>query len=205
MNWADVNWPDMTWLGWRELEWLANGFYTASVVVAARNSIHTWWTGIVGSSLFALVFFNARLYADVTLMLIFVLTSAAGWWQWHRGNQGAALPVTRIHRQRILLYCVPALLVTLGYGALLHAFTDAYAPFWDSAVLGFSLLALFLLLRRKLESWYVWILVNLLAIPLYSSRELYVTAVMYTCYLLNAVYGLRYWRSLLRNVQVQHV
>ena len=195
----------MTWLGWSELEWLANGFYSVSVLVAARNSIHTWWTGIVGSSLFALVFFNARLYADTTLMLIFALTCVLGWWQWLRGHQGAALPISTTALHHLAWYGVPALLLTLGYGALLHQFTDAYAPFWDSAVLGFSLLAEFLLLRRKLENWYVWILVNLIAIPLYFSRELYVTATVYSFYLLNACYGWWHWRNLWQQQQVSHV
>ena len=77
----------MTLAGWSELEWLANGFYTASVVLAARNSIHTWWTGIFGCLLFAQVFHEARLYADVTLQGFFILTSVYGWWRWRHGHR----------------------------------------------------------------------------------------------------------------------
>lgn len=193
----------MTFLGWSGLEWLANTVYTASVILAARNSIHTWWTGIIGCLLFAVVFYNARLYADTTLMLIFIGASVTGWWQWRRGDQGDPLPVSSVRPALLALYVVPALLITLGYGALLHRFTDAYAPFWDSAVLGCSLLAQFLLLRRKLESWLVWMLVNVIAIPLYFSRELTVTAVVYCGYLINAGVGWWYWRRLLR--QEHHV
>lgn len=193
----------MTFLGWSGLEWLANTVYTASVILAARNSIHTWWTGIIGCLLFAVVFYNARLYADTTLMLIFIGASVTGWWQWCRGAQGDPLPVSSVRPALLTLYVVPALLITLGYGALLHRFTDAYAPFWDSAVLGCSLLAQFLLLRRKLESWLVWMLVNVIAIPLYFSRELTVTAVVYCGYLINAGVGWWYWRRLLR--QERHV
>lgn len=205
----------MTFLGWSELEWLANGFYTASVILAARNSIYTWWTGIVGCVLFALVFFNVQLYADTTLMLVFAVSSLIGWWQWRRGQHGAELPITATQPSHLMLFVLPALAIMFGYGALLHAFTDAYAPFWDSAVLGFSLLAQFLLLRRKLENWLVWVLVNLIAIPLYVSRELYVTAVVYCGYLLNAGYGWWHWRQLMQQPaqvekveqtgQVQHV
>lgn len=193
----------MTFLGWSGLEWLANIVYTASVILAARNSIHTWWTGIIGCLLFAVVFYNARLYADTTLMLIFIGASVTGWWQWRRGAQGDPLPVSSVRPALLTLYVVPALLITLGYGALLHRFTDAYAPFWDSAVLGCSLLAQFLLLRRKLESWLVWMLVNVIAIPLYFSRDLTVTAVVYCGYLINAGVGWWYWRRLLR--QERHV
>lgn len=187
----------MTLLGWNELEWLANGFYTASVILAARNSVYTWPMGMVGCALFTLVFFNAKLYADSTLMLVFLLSSVIGWRQWRHGQRGAELPITSTAPRNLILFVLPAALLTAGYGAILHAFTDAYAPFWDSAVLGFSLLAQFLLLRRKLETWHVWILVNLLAIPLYVSRELYVTAVVYCGYLVNAGFGWWHWRNLM--------
>lgn len=185
----------MSWLGWTGMEWLANAFYSVSVVLAARNSIHTWWTGMVGCALFAFVFFNVRLYADTTLMVIFLCSSAVGWWQWRRGDHGEPLPVSRTHPRYLPLYLLPAVIITLGYGSLLHTLTDAYAPFWDSAVLGCSLLAQFLLLRRKLETWVVWIIVNLLAIPLYVSRELYLTAAVYTAYLINAGFGWRLWHQ----------
>jgi nicotinamide mononucleotide transporter len=59
------------------------------------NNVHTWWTGIVGCVLFGWVFFGAKLYADVTLQLFFIITSALGWWQWTRGERGSELPVRR--------------------------------------------------------------------------------------------------------------
>lgn len=184
------------------MEWLANLFYATSVILAARNSIYTWVAGIIGSALFALVFFNAKLYADSILMTIFMFSSALGWWQWRHGHRGEPLPITRTRPRNLILFVLPALLITGGFGALLYAFTDAFAPFWDSAILGFSLLAQFLLLRRKLETWRVWILVNLIAIPLYLSRELYVTAVVYCGYLVNAGFGWWHWQQLMRR-QVQ--
>lgn len=190
-------------MDWNELEWLANGFYTASVILAARNNLYTWLTGIIGCVLLALVFFNARLYGDMTLKMIFLVTNVIGWWQWRHGHHGEELPITRAKPRNLILYVLPAVGITAVYGALLHNFTDAYAPFWDSAVLGFSLLAQFLLLRRKLETWWVWLLVNLLVIPLYISRDLNVTAVVYTGYLLNAGYGWWYWHKLMARQQVQ--
>lgn len=199
MTLLDGNWLDGSWLGWSGLEWLANGFYSVSVVLAARNSIHTWWTGMAGCALFAVVFFNVRLYADTTLMLIFLCSSALGWWQWQRGKRGEPLAITRTRPLYLPLFLLPALFITLGYGTLLHQLTDAYAPFWDSAVLGCSLLAQFLLLRRKLETWAAWIIVNLLAIPLYFSRELYLTAAVYLAYLINAGFGWWIWHQQLQD------
>ena len=74
----------------------ANIFNAAAIVLAMLNSIHTWWTSIVGCALFAIVFFEARLYADVTLQMFFIVASAVGWWSWLHGNRGSELAVTSV-------------------------------------------------------------------------------------------------------------
>jgi len=95
------------------------------------------------------------------------------------------------------LFAVGAL-VAAGYGWLLHRFTDAYAPFLDSVVLAFSVLGQFLLMGRRYESWWCWLLVNTIAVPLYLSRGLQVTAVLYAAFWINAVVALVRWRRFLK-------
>jgi len=174
----------------------ANGFNTVSILLAGRNSRHTWWTGVVGCVLFALVFLSARLYADVTLQGFFVLTSFLGWWNWLRGGAGCELPVRRTSASWLAALAGGALLVALSYGWLLHRFTDAYAPFLDSFILAFSVLGQFLLMGRRFENWWCWLLVNSIAVPLYTTRGLYVTALLYAVFWINAVVSLRRWKRL---------
>ncbi|MBA3269110.1 MAG: nicotinamide mononucleotide transporter [Acidobacteria bacterium] len=174
----------------------ANAFNTASIVFAGRNSVHTWWSGILGCGLFGVVFYEAKLYADVTLQLFFIASCIVGWWAWLRGDRGVALPVRHVPRQTIAVLVVLAALVAGGYGWLLHRYTDAYAPFVDSLVLAFSVLGQFLMVGRRVESWWCWLVVNTLAVPLYASRGLYVTAVLYVAFWVNAVISLGLWRRL---------
>jgi nicotinamide mononucleotide transporter len=176
------------------LEILANLIYLLAVLLAARNNVHTWSTGILGCLLMGGLFFSAQLYADVTLQAFFIVTSAIGWWSWLHGRKGAEMPVSRAPWPMLAGLTLLAILVAAGYGALLHYFTDAYAPFADSLVLTLSVLAQLLLMRRKLENWYAWLLVNTLAVPLFASRGLYLTAVIYCLFWLNAWYGLYRWR-----------
>lgn len=178
------------------LEIGANALVSVSILLAGRNSVHTWWIGIVGCALFAIVFMQARLYADATLQGFFVVASAIGWWQWLHGSQSRGpLPVTRASRRMLLLCAVGGVLGGAGYGALLHAWTDAYAPFVDSLVLSFSVVAQLLLMRRHLETWPVWLVVNTLAVPLFASRGLYVTSALYVAYWINAIVAWRHWRA----------
>ncbi|MCW7537538.1 nicotinamide riboside transporter PnuC [Aquabacterium sp. A7-Y] len=174
------------------LEGAANAVTAVSIGLAARNSLHTWWTGMLGCTLFGLVFLDARLYADFTLQLFFIATSALGWWQWRLGERREQAPVSRARRAQLLWMAVAAALVTVGYGSLLHQLTDAWAPYVDSAVLALSVMAQLLLMQRRLETWPAWLAVNTLAVPLFAMRGLQLTALLYACYWLNAWYG--WWR-----------
>ncbi|MCL2591229.1 MAG: nicotinamide riboside transporter PnuC [Betaproteobacteria bacterium] len=177
-------------------ELVANGMTTACIFLAGRNNIHTWWIGIVGCLAFALVFYESRLYAEVALQFFFVATGVVGWWQWLHGNRGEALPVSHGNIGTLCRAALVGILATSGYGALLHFYTNAYAPFIDSSVLAFSVIAQIFLMRRRVEAWPFWLLVNTISVPLYINRGLYLTAALYAAYWVNAVVAWRKWQRL---------
>lgn len=180
------------------LELAANAFTAAAILLAGRNNVHTWWTGIVGCTLFGVLFAQNRLYADVVLQVFFVGTGVLGWWRWLHGNDGAPLPITHAG-WRSLAWMIPAgIAATAAYGALLHFHTNAYAPFIDSAVLVFSVIAQLLMMQRRIENWPVWLLVNTIAVPLYFSRGLHLTAFLYLCFWVNAIVSWVWWTRLAR-------
>jgi len=181
------------------LEWWANGATALSIFLAAVGNILTWPVGIVGCALFGLLFFDARLYADVSLQVFFIVTSVLGWVQWKRA--GGPVQAARRHalRARSLAQMVLlAIAVCLAYGALLKHWTNAYAPFWDSAVLTASVLAQILLMRGHHQTWPAWLVVNTLSVPLYLQRGLQVTALLYAAFWFNAWWGWWRWHRLQR-------
>lgn len=180
------------------LELLANVLNAVSIALAGRNNLHTWWTGILGCILFTAVFFGAKLYADATLQIFFIVTSAVGWWAWLHGSQKEAMPVRHVRPAVAAWLFAAAVAVAASYGWVLHRFTDAYAPFLDSVILAFSVLGQFLLMGRRYETWWCWLLVNTIAIPLYYSRGLHVTAILYAAFWLNACIALVQWRRLIK-------
>jgi nicotinamide mononucleotide transporter len=178
------------------LELAANVFTSAAIVLAGRNNVHTWWTGVVGTALFGLLFAQSRLYADVALQIFFVLTSLLGWWKWLHGREGEPLPVSHAGLSSMLWIVPLGAAATAAYGAMLHHFTNAYAPFPDSAVLVFSIIGQLLMMQRRVENWSFWLLVNTIATPLYFSRGLHLTAVLYAGFWINAVVSWRNWHKL---------
>lgn len=186
------------------LEIFANIFNLASVILANRNNFHTWWIGIIGGVLYGVMFYEVKLYADVILQIFFILTNIYGWWAWIYGSaEQKELPITRIDFKNLILFGASAIVLTAGHGFLLHSLTDASFPFVDSVILIFSIVAQFLLMRRKLESWCFWILVDLVAVPLYAAKELYLTSAIYFLFLINAVFGLLNWLKLWRVEQLK--
>ncbi|MDU7304384.1 MAG: nicotinamide mononucleotide transporter family protein [Escherichia coli] len=139
--------------------------YAVSVWLAARNNVHTWWIGIIGSILYGWVFWSVQLYADVTLQLFFIATSITGWIHWLKGQGGDILPVRRTQASHFFLLLLCAVVVAGGYGFLLHTFT------------------------------FVWLAVNTLAVPLYMTRGLNLTAGLYFLFWINAWHGLYQWRK----------
>lgn len=182
------------------LEIAANATTAVSIGLAARHHVATWPVGIVGCALFALLFHGQRLYADVLLQAFFIATSLIGWRNWHRAAAAAAAPrpVSSIGTRGLLGRLALALAVTLAYGSALQAWTDAAAPYPDSAVLAFSVVAQLLLMGRHVQTWPVWLIVNSIAVPLFASRGLWLTAALYAMYWCNAWYGWWHWHRLAR-------
>ena len=179
------------------LELAANLIALTAFILAGRNSVHTWWIGIVSCVLFAVLLWMAALPAGATLQLFFIGACVYGWWNWeHGGPSGAELPVRRAGLRPFALAVIGAVGATLGYAWLMTRTTDAAAPVPDSAVLTSSILAQLLLLARRIETWWFWILANLIGVPLYVSRGLYLTAGFSVLAVVTAILSLRHWRRL---------
>lgn len=177
-----------------------------SILLAGRNNVHSWWLGVIGCSLFAVLFYTSKLYADVALQLFFIVTCLIGWRRWVGGGGdggGGALPISNARPKLVGLMSVAGVTATAAYGLMLQLYTDAYAPFIDSAVLMFSIVAQLLLMGRRLQTWPFWLLVNTVSVPLYASRGLYLTAVLYAAYWLNALASWFFWRRQMRTAQTK--
>ena len=187
----------MNWFTWTPLELAANIFTVLCIVLAGRNNIHTWWTGLVGCVLFGIMFYSVQLYADATLQVFFFVTGVLGWMMWSKDDQLPDVPIGKASNNYMIDVTSIAIMVAIMYGALLYRFTDAYAPWIDSIVLTLSVLGQLLLMKRRIQTWQVWILVNTLSVPLFWSRELYLTSVLYGGFWIYAVWSYFNWKKIM--------
>lgn len=181
------------------LELIAVAFGLVSVWLAAREHILNWPTAIVNVGLFCVIFWRARLYADAALQVFYLSLSLYGWWAWLRGGADeGALHVTRSGRRVWTVGLPLALAAGVALGFLLRKYTDSPVPFLDSTLTTVSLLAQWMMTRKLLENWLVWIVADAVYVPMFISRGLPWTAVQYTVFLALAWMGLTGWRRSLR-------
>ncbi len=166
-----------------------------NIVLLIRRSIWNYAFGIATVILYFEIFCEARLYSDMGLQLFFVVVQGWGWWAWARaGGMGGPVKVEKLSVRQRCLWLVAIVAATALWGTGMARLTDAAAPYWDAAVAMGSVAAQILLVRRKVENWLLWVAVDMLAIGLYVSRDLWLTAGLYGLFLILSIVGFIEWR-----------
>ena len=177
------------------LELLAAVTGALSVWLSVRQNIWSWPTAIVNVVLYALVFRDAKLYADMGLQVVYAVLSIYGWYEWLYGGQGRTrLRVTRTTPALAARLIVIAAAGSALLGTLLHRTTDAALPYMDSFLSSTSLVAQWMMTKKLLENWLVWIAVDVLYVGMFLFKGLYLTAGLYAVFLGLAIRGYIDWR-----------
>ncbi len=166
-----------------------------SVYLSVRQNIWSWPTGIVNVLAYTVVFFQEKLYADMGLQVIYAVLSVYGWYEWlHGGENKTELHVTKTNGRLAGMLTAIGLVGFAGLGVILSKTTDAALPFMDSFLSSTSLVAQWMMTRKKLENWLVWIFVDVLYVGMFIYKHLYVTAGLYVVFLFLAARGYIDWR-----------
>lgn len=185
--------------GWPEI--FAVVLYAVSVWLAVRKSIWTWWTGIISTAIYLYIFWDLALYADAGLQVVFIAFSISGLLAWARGgeqDERSGVRSTSVHH-------LTAVLVSIVFGTLaIRVFlieVGGSAPLWDAVLTAGSLGALYLLIRKRVETWYLWIAADVGYIALFTTRDLYLSAALYAVLLAMSTKAAIDWRAALRDAE----
>ena len=180
------------------LEIIAALFGVVSVFLSVRQNIWSWPTAIVNVGMYIFVFYASKLYADTALQVIYVVLNAYGWYHWlYGGKNRTELPVTRTGMRVAALLIGIVAAGTVLIGTFLAHNTDAALPYVDALTTSTSLVAQWMMTRKLLENWLVWVAVDVVYIGMYISKSLYVTAVLYFIFLVLSAMGYVQWRRTL--------
>lgn len=193
MNWLD-------WVGdllrqFSPWELVAVGLGLLNVGLLVRRNVWNYPFGLAMVTLYFFVFMEQRLYSDMLLQIFFFAVQLYGWRSWLRAKHDAGEVKVELMTNGARATCVAiTAAVSLSLGWVMATWTPAASPFVDAAIAGMSISAQLLLAWRKLENWLLWILTDIVAIGLYSSKGMTPTAVLYAIFLVLSVVGLVDWR-----------
>jgi len=173
------------------------GFATgaACVLLVIDENIWNFPVGLANNVFFLVLFWSARLYGDMALQFLYLALGVAGWRRWARGaGDGGALAVSRMPPRERAALAVVTVVATVGLAWWFVRIGDA-SPALDALTTVLSLGAQWLLNRKRLENWYLWIAADVAYVWLYVARRLYLTAVLYAIFVTLCLVGLRRWRA----------
>ena len=183
-------------------EIIGAAFGLLSVWLTVKENIWLWPTGLISVCFYIIVFFQAKLYANMGLQVVFIALQIYGWYEWlHGGKDRGRLKISRAGLKLDLLLALVAFIVTAAMGYLLDTQTDASLPYGDSAATALSLVAQWMLAKKLIENWIVWIAVDVITIGLCLYNNLFPTAALYVAFLVLAVMGLIEWRKTIKSFQ----
>ena len=177
------------------LEATAVAFGIVSVYLSVRQHIWSWPTALVNVALYFLVFRQAKLYADMGLQVVYFGLSLYGWYEWLYGGENRShLRVSRATPRMTVTLAITAVVSIAILGTLLARSTDAALPYMDSATTSTSLVAQWMMTRKVLENWAVWMAVDVGYVGMFVYKSLYLTAGLYAVFFVLAAIGHVQWK-----------
>lgn len=179
-------------------EWLGTVFGIAGVVLTAKRSVLCWPAWLISIAAYFVFFLQIKLYADASLQIFFLITSVLGWLAWHKdksSDSSVELAVTWTPAHERIAYGILTVVASIGIGFVFDRYTDAHVPYWDAGCAGVSVAAQILMMKRRIESWHLWVIVDVVYTALYATKGAWLTVILYAVFAVIAVGGLREWRK----------
>ncbi len=182
------------------IEWLATISGFLCVYLASKQHILNWPISLISVSCYLFIFDQHKLYGDATLQLYFFATGIYGWYHWNKGNLGTTKTISSLKIKEFIFILLAILFLSGAMGYILDNFTDSDVPYIDGFCTAMSLVAQFLMTRKILQTWILWIVVDICYIPLYLSKGLYLTTILYIAFTIIAAQGWIQWKKSYQNI-----
>ena len=165
--------------------------------LSIKQKLSLWFFGIISSLFYIVIFFQTKFYADMSLQFYYVVISIYGWINWKHGDDvaGKEMPAAQLTKRLFVNLCIATGLIYIIYYFILSRFTDSTIPKADSVVGALSIVGTWMLARKLIENWIVWIVADGLCVGLYFYKGLYPTAILFIIYTLMAAVGYWEWKK----------
>lgn len=195
------------------IEWIAKNWVEiigtilgiAYIICSVKQKLVTWILGFASSVLYIYVFFTSKFYADMSLQLYYVYISIYGWISWRGGAskvkqaENEQLEVSHTNKKQVIRLTVVSAIIFTAIWLILRFLTDSPIPIGDALTTSLGIVATWMLAKKIIEHWFVWIFVDMLSTFLYLYKNLYATSFLYLIYTVAAIWGYFEWRKSFTN------
>jgi nicotinamide mononucleotide transporter len=186
-----LNWLSNNWI---EIFGVISGFIY--LILEIKEKTLMWLVGIISSFLFFFVFLDAKLYANLSLQIYYIIIGIYGWYYWKKGNKAKKqVETSSINTKQFLYLSMFSVIVFILYSYILTHYTDSQIPYFDSLTTTLSITASIMLARKILEQWILWIFVDTFSMILYAYQGLYLTSFLFAIFTILAVIGYLQWEK----------
>lgn len=187
------------WIIENYIELVAAGLGFIAIFLQIRQNVWYWLISIIMVSMYIYIYIDARLYADMSLQVYYLVISFYGWYMWLFGktvnHHKTQLDVTTTPHKSLGILLLTSIVLFFVIAWFLIQFTNSDLPYWDSFTTSLSFVATWMLARKKLENWLIWIVVDAVSVGIYVHKELYPTAVLFLFLSILAVVGYKKWKK----------
>ena len=187
-----------------QIEFIAVTLSIIYVILASRENHYCWYFGILSVSIYVYICLDALLYAETLLQIVYLFLSFYGLYNWKKKSiVNEPLENTKVLKLKIsewpikkhFTYILIFTILSFSLGLLLNSFTKSELPFIDAFTTSFSLLATYMTVKKVLENWLYWIIIDLTSVFLYHERDLHLTAFLFIIYTVIATFAYFNWKS----------
>lgn len=187
-----------SWITTNYIELIAATLGLIAIFLQIRQNVLYWPVSIILVSLYIVVYIQARLYADMSLQVYYLVISFYGWYYWLSGKKAVRqkkVPVTFASRKLLIYSLIVSIALFILISQILVYLTDSDVPYWDAFTTALSFVATWMLARKIIENWIIWIVVDAVSIGIYIYKELYPTTILFTVLTILAFAGYFTWRK----------
>jgi nicotinamide mononucleotide transporter len=170
-------------------------FGVIGVWLTIKENIYCFPIGLINVTISLVLFYEQKLYSDVIQQGVYIILLIYGWNSWIKGNNKSDLIVSKAGINLLIPLFVAGAILTFSMGMIFSSYTDADVPYIDAAATSASFIAQFLIAKKKIENWILWIIVNCTYISVYIYKDLWLYAILFTIYLVMAVIGYKKWKK----------
>jgi len=175
-------------------------FGIIGVWLTIKRNIFCFPAGIINVALYAFLFFKTKLYSAAALQIVFIILLIYGWRLWQKKNVPDEQQVTKTDKALLIVLLITGMGATALLGTFLFSKTDAALPYLDALTTVLSLIAQWMIAKKKIENWLLWIAADVIYVGMYIYKELYMTSGLYFIFILLAIAGYMEWKKTLKQI-----